>query len=201
MGNSYLKNWLQKTQNQQAINRALQIMQTKGYALPCRVVSVSGSIVTVAFEIQDDTLTIPQVTIPKAESQWIRTPTQIDEYGVTLPADAYLGGISGLGGGTANMTRRGNLSSLVYVPCANKSYPSVNPNVAYIAGPAGAVIQTQDGTSSVVVNDSGITLTFGSKVVSLSNAGFTIDGILFDSHKHLYSPGTGAPTDTGGPVS
>ena len=72
MGNNYLKNWLQKTQNQQAINRALQIMQTKGYALPCRVVSVSGSIVTVAFEIQDDTLTLPQVTIPKAESQWIR---------------------------------------------------------------------------------------------------------------------------------
>jgi hypothetical protein len=200
MGNNYLKNWLQKTQNQQAINRALQVMQTKGYALPCRVVSVSGSIVTVAFEIKDDTLTLPQVTIPKAESQWMRSPTQEGEYGMTIPSDAYLGGISGLGGGTANMNRRGNLSSLVYVPCGSKTYPSVNPNAAYVAGPQGAVIQTQDGTSSIVVNETGITLKFGGKVVTLNGSGFTIDGILFDTHKHLYSPGTGTPTDTGGPV-
>lgn len=201
MGNNYLKNWLQKTQNQQAINRALQVMQTKGYALPCRVVSVSGSIVTVAFEVQNDTLTLPQVTIPKAESQWIRSPTQVGEFGVTVPADAYLGGISGLGGGTANMTRRGNLSSLVYVPCASKSYSPVDTNAAYIAGPRGVVIQTQDGTSSIIVSESGITLTFGSKIVTLNSSGFTIDGILFDTHKHLYAPGTGAPTDTGGPAS
>jgi len=201
MGNNYLKNWLQKTQNQQAISRAMQIMQTKGYAFPCRVVSVSGSIVTVAFEIQDDTLTLPQVTIPKAESQWIRSPTQVGEFGITVPADAYLGGISGLGGGTANMTRRGNLSSLVYVPCGSKNFPHVDQNAAYIAGPQGAVIQTQDGTSSIVVNESGITMTFGGKVVTLNGSGFTIDGILFDTHKHIYSPGTGTPTDTGGPVS
>lgn len=184
MANNFSKLWLQKTQNDLAIKRAGQAIQSTGRALPCRVIAVNGSIVTVAFEVDSATWPLPQITIPKAESQWIRTPTQVGDFGVTVPADVYLGGVSGLGGGTANFAQRGNLSALQFMPIASKSFSSVDTNAAYIAGPNGAVIQTQDGTSKIVVNESGITLTFGGKTVVLNSTGFTIDGILFDTHIH-----------------
>lgn len=173
MPSQHSKLWLQQQQNQLAINRALQAIQRQGRALPCRVVSVAGSLVTVAFEIQDDTVTLPQVTIPKAESQWMRFPIQQGEFGLTMPSDAYLGGISGLGGGTANLTQRANLSALVFVPCGSSSFSEVNSNAAYIAGPEGAVIQTQDGKSSIVVNESGITLTFNGQTITFNASGLT----------------------------
>ena len=184
MADNYTKRWLQKTSNKQAVTRAKQAIQSTGRALPCRVVSVSGSIVTVAFEVNSTPWTLPNITIPKAESQWIRTPTQVGDFGITVPSDVYLGGVSGLGGGVATMANPGNLSALIFVPIANKAFSSVNPNAAYIAGPEGAVIQTQDGNSSVTVDGSGITMKFGGKTVVLNGSGLTIDGILFDTHKH-----------------
>ena len=184
MADNFTKLWLQKTGNQQAVARAEQALQSMGRALPCRVVSVSGSIVTVAFEVDSTPWTLPNITIPKAESQWIRTPTQVGDFGITVPSDVYLGGVSGLGGGVATMANPGNLSALVFVPIANKAFSSVNTNAAYIAGPEGAVIQTQDGSSSITVNESGITMKFGGKTVVLDGTGFTIDGILFDTHVH-----------------
>jgi hypothetical protein len=41
-------------------------------------------------------------------------------------------------------------------------------------------------------------MTFGSRVVSLTVAGFTIDGLLFDTHQH--TGGNGTSTLTGPPV-
>lgn len=173
MSTSANKLWLQKVQNTLSQLRAQGEIARLGRALPCRVVSVQGSLVTVAFEIDAAPLVLPQVTIPKAESQWIRSPTQIGEYGMTVPSDVYLGGISGLGGGTASMTRRAPLAALVYVPCAAKSYNAVNTNAAYIAGPQGAVLQTEDGKSSLVINESGITLTFNGQTITFNASGLT----------------------------
>ena len=185
MPSQFSKLWIQRAQNQTAIQRASQIIQGLGRALPCRVVNVSGAIVTVAFEIQPSPWPLPEITIPKAESPWIRMPTQVGDYGVTMPADVYLGGISGLGGGTADIATPANLSALVFVPVSNSGSPPVDQNAAQIQGPNGAIIQTTTGTtSSIVVNSSGITLTYGGKVVTLNASGFTIDGILFDTHVH-----------------
>ena len=111
-------------------------------------------------------------------------PTQIGDLGWTVPADAYLGGVSGLGGGTADLSAPGNLEALVFVPVSNKTSPPIDQNAAQIQGPNGAIIRTLDGSASVVVNTSGITMTFGTKVVTLNASGFTIDGILFDTHVH-----------------
>jgi len=201
MASNYTKLWLQKTLNQGAQRRALSAIQSTGRALPCRVVAVSGSIVTVAFEVNASPLTLPQITIPKAESPWIRMPTQVGDMGVTLPADAYLGGVSGLGGGTANLTRPGNLSSLVFVPVSSKASGPIDQNAAQIQGPNGAIIRTTTGTESQIVtsqsgttmtfgsntitlNTSGITLTGGGKTVTINSSGVTIDGILFETHVH-----------------
>jgi hypothetical protein len=175
MADNYAKLWVQRSANQLAINRAQQAIANTGRALPCRVVSVSGSIVTVAFEVNAAPFTLPNITIPKAESPWIRMPTQVGDKGVTMPADAYLGGVSGLGGGVANMTRPGNLSALVFVPVSNASSGPIDPDAAQIQGPNGAIIQTTTGTTSSIVTDqNGTTVTFGSVSLVVNASGVTM---------------------------
>jgi hypothetical protein len=182
MAENYAKLWVQKSANQLAINRAQQAILNLGRALPCRVVKVSGAIVTVAFEVNAAPFTLPNITIPKAESNWIRMPTQVGDFGMTMPADAYLGGVSGLGGGVATLTRPGNLSALQFVPVSNSESPPIDQNAAQVQGPNGAIIQTTTGTaSSVVTNQEGTTITFGavSLVVNASGVTVTVGGETF----------------------
>lgn len=171
MADNFDKLWLQKTTNQVGISRAKQVIEQTGKALPCRVVSVSGSIVTVAFEVNASPLTLPNITIPKAESPWIRMPTQVGDKGMTIPADVYLGGVSGLGSGTASLAPVGNLSALVFVPLSNKSSPPVDQNAAQVQGPNGAIIQTTTGTTSKIVTDqNGTTVTYGSNTITINSS-------------------------------
>jgi hypothetical protein len=182
MADNFSKLWLQKSQNQLAINRAAQEIQKQGRALPCRVTAVTGSIVTVEFEMDTSPWTLPPVTIPKAESNWVRMPTQVGDFGYTAPADVYLGGISGLGKGIARFIRRGNLSNLVFTPVSNANSPPIDPNAAQVQGPNGAIIRTTAGTtSSIVTNASGTTITFGTTtfVVNESGITLTVDGQTF----------------------
>lgn len=166
MADNYDKLWVQKSANQLAINRAQQAIENLGRALPCRVVKVSGAIVTVAFEVNAAPLTLKNITIPKAESLWIRMPTQVGDKGWTVPADAYLSGVSGLGGGVANLTRPGNFSALVFVPISNAGSGPIDQNAAQVQGPNGVINRTTTGTTSeVVTNTSGTTVTFGSNTV------------------------------------
>ena len=158
--------WLQDTLNQVATKQAAEAIEQLGMALPCRVTAVSGSIVTVAFEVNAAPWTLPPVTIPKAEGQWIRSPTQVGDFGLTIPADVYLGGISGLGGGVAGTTQRGNLTALVWVPTASKGFSGVNINAAYVSGPAGVVAQDTGGTNILTLDDAGtLTITSAAKIV------------------------------------
>ena len=171
MADNYLKLWVQKTTNKAAINRAKSVMQSMGRALPCRVVAVNGSIVTVAFEVNAAPLTLPNITIPKAESSWIRMPTQVGDKGFTVPADVYLGGVSGLGSGTATLAPVGNLAALVFVPVSNKESPPVDQNAAQVQGPNGAIIQTTQGTTSKIVTDqNGTTITYGSNSIVINSS-------------------------------
>ena len=178
------KLWLQSSLNKAAVRRVRDVIQSLGKSLPCRVTAVSGAIVKVAFEVNASPWTLPEITIPKAESNWVRMPTQVGDFGWTVPADVYLGGVSGLGGGTANLAKPGNLAALVFVPISNLSSPPDDQNAAQIMGPNGAIIRTLDGNVSVVVNTTGITMKFGSKIVTLNASGLTIDGILFGAHVH-----------------
>jgi hypothetical protein len=153
MASNFIKLWVQKDQNAAAIKRAKQTVEITGKALPCRVVAVNGPIVTVAFEVDTAPWTLPQITIPKAESPYFRMPTQVGDLGVTVPADAYLGAVSGLGGGVAKLFGRGNLSSLVFLPVSNKNSPPDDPNKAQVMGPDGVIIR--DEASTVVATVSG----------------------------------------------
>ena len=211
------KLWLQDTLNRVAIRRVSDVLQSLGKNLPCRVVAVSGAIVTVAFEVNAAPWALPQIAIPKAESNWIRMPTQVGDLGWTVSADAYLGGVSGLGGGVADLSPPSALGALVFVPISNSASAPINANAAQIQGPDGVIAQTTTGTaSSVVTNTSGTVITFGTTTLTINSSGVTIDingkvysftatdatldGIAFGSHVHAYYPGTGNQTDTGGPA-
>lgn len=171
MAENYDKLWFQQKANQLAINRISQAIENQGYALPCHVVKVTGAVVTVAFDVQNSPQSLPKITIPKAESPWIRMPTQVGDKGVTMPADVYLGGISGIGGGTATMTRRGNLSTLVFVPVSNANSAPIDQGAAQIQGPNGVINRTTTGTTSeVATNTSGTTVTFGSNTVVVNSS-------------------------------
>jgi hypothetical protein len=208
MADNFAKLWLQKSQNQLAINRAAQEIQKQGHALPCRVVAVNGAIVTVEFEVDTAPWTLPQITIPKAESPWIRMPTQMGDKGVTMPADVYLGGISGLGGGTADMRKRGNLSALVFVPVSNANSGPDDPNAAQVCGPNGGIMRTTQGAaSSVITNQNGTTVTYGSNTVVVNSSeiqmtvgsttlSLTAAGITMTSNGQTFTWGGSQATST-----
>jgi hypothetical protein len=83
-----------------AQKKALSEIAKRGQALPGHVVAVSGAIVTVNFDVQG--VTLPQVAMPLIGAEYIRWPIQVGDKGYAAAADAYLGGVSGLGGGTAD---------------------------------------------------------------------------------------------------
>ena len=128
-----------------ALKKVTDTIQQTGKGLPCSVVSVAGGIITVKPEIVTKK-TIPNLTVPLFGPIYIRYPIQKGDLGVLLPFEYYLGGVSGLGGGTAGLDRRGNLSALVFLPIANTDWAAVDPNSVNINGPNGVVLR--DTTSA-----------------------------------------------------
>ena len=141
-----------------AQKRALDVINLLGKALPCSVVSVSGSIVTVNFEIKSYA-TLSNVTVPMFGPEYIRYPIQAGCLGVVFPADAYLGGVSGLGGGVADLTLPANLSALVFFPCGNKNFSATDdPNALVLYGPNGAIIRDMGSKTVLKVTQTGASL-------------------------------------------
>ena len=181
MPDNYDKLPLQSSVNLIAQNRALEAIQSTGRALPCQVTAVTGSIVTVAFQVNipyvkpDSTIgyyTLPPLKLPKAESQWLRAPTQVGDLGMTVAADTYLGGISGLGKGTAALgVDYGNLATLVFVPVASVNYGAA-PDLAkaWVNGPNGSVVSDTAQTVGIVIDKTLKTVTIyaGTQTIVLS---------------------------------
>ena len=196
-GSNHLKTYLGDSLNRFAERKVSDALQLTGKALPVSVVAVSGGVVTVQFEVQSS-FTLPQVQVPVAESVYVRLPVQVGDLGVVLPADAYLGGVSGLGGGVAGLTQQMNLTALVFVPVANAGWTSVDAGKVVVAGPTGAIVETQDGATRVVVQPGTITLTAGGQTLTISSAGINMNGREFAAHVHTnVQPGSG---DTGPPL-
>lgn len=152
----------------------LAAIQALGRSLPATVTSRTGSIVTVNFEIANtpsSPYTLPPVTMPMIGSEYLRLPIQPGCKGWVIPADAYLGGMSGLGGGTADLVMRANLSSLVWSPMGNKGWAaSEDDNAAVLYGPDGAIIRTADKACSVTVNANGVVVKVpAGKSLSITN--------------------------------
>jgi hypothetical protein len=205
---------------QQVVATAIQQL---GKALPCSVVSVAGQIVTVKFEVNAAGQTLPSVTIPILTSVYDWIPVQPGDTGMTVPADAYLGGISGLGGGVASLTPRANLSALGFVPCARAAWSVPNADQRLVQGPQGAVLRDIGNTAAINIEPSNITagansainvdsggtitiqaataiyLVVGGTTIEITAGGITEGGIAWGTHVHTYIPGSGSPTETGPP--
>ena len=168
-----------------AAQRAEDAVQLMGKALPCHVVAVNGQIVTVAFDVTT-TQTLPHVKMPVATAMYDWLPVRVGDLGLALPSDVYLGGVSGLGGGTATFDTPGNLSALMFVPVANASWapPGGDPNKRVVQGPDGVLVQDMAGTAKVDVTAGQISLTAGGHSVVISSAGVVIDGKVFLTHEH-----------------
>lgn len=178
---------------------------TLGKILPCSVKSVDGNFVTVDFEILAGNLTLPPVTMPIAQSQYIRLPIQVGDKGICLAADTRLGGITGEISTTADIPAPldlpSNLGGLVFLPIGNKGWFTVDGNYLFLYGPHGVEITVPDQSVKLVLNSSGITITGNVTINGDVNTtgSLTNNGKLVGStHKHsgvqTGTSNTGVPT-------
>ena len=159
-------------------NKIEDALQKVGKDLPCHVTAVnSNGSVTVAFDLTDPTLTLPTVTLAVAQSRYFRNPIQVGDLGVTRAADSYIGGVTGLGGGTAQFGQRANLATLVFSPVGNANWPAMNdPNKAQMGGPNGAYIADLNGRCIINVGTAGIIITVPSGDKLVVNGTLDVEG-------------------------
>ena len=159
-------------------------MQMAGKILPAEVVSQSGNMVTVSFLLSDIPYTLPKMTIPLFGPQYIRYPMQKGDKGIAIPADTYLGGASGLGGGTADLTPPANLSALVFLPVSHTEWDSVDGNVLTLYGPEGVTIRDAGSNTTFLLTPESITIvtpekfkiTTGDTVLTLTKDMWSLTG-------------------------
>lgn len=169
--------------------RAADGDQMQGKGLPCRITKVvSSNMVEVEFDIKGP-FTLPKITIPVSSPEYARIPYQVGDKGLAVPIDYYQGGISGLGGGTADYVQRANLSSLRFEGIGRTQLPaSVDTNAHTLYGKNGVVLHDldQDGNKHAIV-----TLTPDKIVIDLTNSsGKTVEikgtkTITFDGDLHV----------------
>lgn len=179
--------------------RTADHLELLGKALPCHVIAVKGQIVTVAFDITGP-FTLPNVQLPLATWIYDWIPVQVNDRGVAVAADVYLGGVSGLGGGTADLSRRGNLSgSHYFVPVANSNWqpPGGDGNVRVVQGPDGVRLQDTGGHTILVVDKRGVvTITGDLHVSGAIIAGYGGgDSVGLQTHRHSQSPDSHGDTE------
>ena len=159
------------TSNAWASRRIGDAIQLAGKALPAQVVDIPEPgvpIVTVKF-LLTGIFTLPVVTLPVAGAIYFRPPTAVGDLGAVFPLDVYLGGVSGLGGGVADLTQRANLSTLVWFAVGNKNWSPVDPNVFTLFGPGGVTLRDSGSASQLLLTPGGIEL--ATALVNLGGTG------------------------------
>lgn len=163
---------LTRTLNEHTIRRSQELIDLLGAGLPCSVVKVEGSIVTVKFEVKAEPFTLPQVKMPLAGSEYVRLPIQEGCKGVALSASARLGGMSGLGEGVADLTQPANLSAMVFFPIGNTGFGAPkDPKKIELYGPDGAIIRNGNDTAKGEFNNDGFVLEFGNAKLQATASG------------------------------
>lgn len=196
--------------NQAAEKKVRDGIQLLGKSLPCSVVELDGWIVTVKFEVDAAPFTLPNVTVPVASSKYDYLPLEVGSPGVVRAADARLGGLSGLGGGTASLSLAANLSTLVFEPFGHVTdddwVPPDDPAMRVVQGPNGVIvrdlasestitltadeIKAERGAASVSLKDDKIELVLGGAKITLEDdkvkivGELIINGAAYLSHTH-----------------
>ncbi|ANR77011.1 hypothetical protein BBB57_01310 [Kosakonia sacchari] len=165
-------------------NKLSEAFQAAGKILPASIVKQEGKMVTVSFELRDTPYVFPQVTIPLFGPQYIRYPMQPGDKGIVIPGDTYLGGVSGQGGGVADLTPPANLSALVFLPISNTEWESVDGQVVTIYGPEGVTIRDQASNTTFLLTPDSIAIqtvnqfkvTVGDTVLTLTQGMWSLTG-------------------------
>lgn len=157
-----------------AAGKIADAMQLTGKSLPCSVVSVQGSIVTIKFELTNIPFTLPQVTIPVFGPEYIRYPIQVGDKGFCVAADTSLRGVTGLGTGVADLSQPANLGALVFYPVGNKNWPAVDGNALVMYGPNGCVIRDSGSGCVITLTPSGVTTVVGDTTIAVVGNSVTV---------------------------
>nr|WP_109212691.1 hypothetical protein [Klebsiella michiganensis] len=173
-----------KSMNNFAEEKIAEAMQLVGKVLPATIVKQSGKMVTVSFSLTNIPFTLPQVTIPLFGPQYVRYPMQPGDRGIVIPADTYIGGMSGLGGGVADLTQPANLSALVYLPISHTEWQDVDGQVLTVYGPEGVTLRDSGSNTTFLLKPDSIaistpdsfTVTVGGTVFSLTAGRWSLSG-------------------------
>ncbi|HID3079493.1 TPA: hypothetical protein ACXGIH_002616 [Klebsiella pneumoniae] len=173
-----------KSMNNFAEVKIAEAMELVGKILPATVVSQSGKMITVSFSLTNTPFTLPQVTIPLFGPEYVRYPMQPGDRGIVIPADTYIGGMSGLGGGVADLTQPTNLSALVYLPISNTEWQDVDGQVVTVYGPEGVTLRDSGSNTTFLLKPDSIaistpdsfTVTVGGTVFSLTGSKWSLSG-------------------------
>lgn len=150
-----------------------------GKCYPCTVAAVSGAIITVNFEMQSDIYNLPQVKMPLFGPEYIRYPIQVGDKGMAIPADAYLGEMTGLGIGRAGFNEMPNLSTLMFMPLGNKNWQSVDAQSVTLYGPNGVVLRDSRSNVTLTLTPSGVTINMGGHgPVTIQNGDLHVTGAI-----------------------
>jgi hypothetical protein len=171
------------------------------------VTAVKGQVVQVAFQVAaiagQTNPTLPSVTIPIATSYYDWLPVRVGDTGVAVSADAYLGGISGLGGGVASLARPGNLTALVFLPVAHASWSVPDATQRVVQGAGGVLVRDTSNHSSINTTPEAITMICQGHTLVMNATGLVFDGIVFGTHAHDQGNDSHGDTEqrTTGPVN
>ena len=157
-------------------NQIGEASQADGWELPCTVKSISddGLFVTVDFAISQGQFPIPTITIPIAESEYVRLPIQVGTVGITKKIVADITYISGQQDGVSTLNTYGNLNTaLCFVPITNKKLFPITPNknALWLYGPAGVIVQNENGDSKVTVSAASVRMESGSSYIQINKDG------------------------------
>lgn len=163
--------------NNFAANKIAQAQLMAGKVLPAAVVERNGNMVVIQVLLRNVPYVVPHLTVPLFGPEYIRYPLQPGDKGILIPADTYLGGVSGLGGGTADLTPPANLSALTFLPISNTEWESVDPNVLTMYGPEGVTLRDSGSNTTFLLTPESITIVTPEQFkVTVGGTAFTLTG-------------------------
>jgi len=173
-----------RNMNQFTERKIQDALEVSGKVLPVTVIKRSGNMITVSFSLTKIPYTLPQVTIPIFGPQYIRYPMQPGDRGIVIPAGTYIGGISGQGGGTADLTPPANLSALVFLPISHTEWDPVDGDVLTLYGPEGVTIRDAGSNTTFLLTPEAVTIaapsqfkvTVGDSVLTLTQGQWSLTG-------------------------
>jgi len=158
-------------------------IQLIGKALACSVTHiVSSKIVTVKWEINDPDwpVTLPPVTMAVMGTEYVREPIQVGCKGMAVPADVFMGAMTGLGSGVATFNTQPNLSTHVFMPTGNTGFAAVDFNTLWLYGASSGTLISDSAANhvTVAITSTGITINLNGHTMLIENGDLHVTGSI-----------------------